>query len=62
MLASKAIYLFELKLNKSAQTAMDQINLKDYSSKLALSGPPIKKVGINFDSSRHTIGDWEVKR
>ena len=62
MLASKAIYLFELKLNKSAQTAMDQINLKDYSSKFALSGRPIVKVGINFDSSRHTIGDWEVKR
>ena len=32
----KALYLFELKLNKSAQAAMKQIDLKDYSSKLSL--------------------------
>ena len=62
MKTAKALYLFELKLNKSAQAAMDQIDLKDYASKFALSGLPIVKVGINFDPERRTIGDWKTER
>ena len=58
---NQALYLFELKLNMSAQAAMDQINLKDYASKFALSGLPIVKVGINFDPERRTIGDWKTE-
>ena len=61
MKTAKALYIFELKLNMSAQAAMKQIDLKDYASKFALSGLPIVKVGINFDPERRTIGDWEVK-
>ena len=60
MKTAKALYLFELKLNKSAEAAMKQIDLKDYSSKFALTGLPIVKVGINFDPERRTIGDWKV--
>ena len=60
MKTAKALYLFELKLNMSAQAAINQIDLKDYSSKFALSGLPIVKVGINFDPERRTIGDWKV--
>ena len=61
MKTDKAVYLFELKLNKSAEAAMKQIDLKDYSSKFALTGLPIVKVGINFDPERRTIGDWKVE-
>ncbi len=61
MNSGKAIYLFELKLNKSAEAAMSQINLKDYPSRFALSGLPVVKVGINFDSQRHTLEDWTVE-
>ena len=61
MKTAKALYIFELKLNMSAQVAIKQIDLKDYSSKFALSGLPIVKVGINFDPERRTIGNWEVK-
>ena len=61
MKTDKALYLFELKLNMSAQAAMKQIDLKDYASKFALSGLPIVKVGINFDPERRTIGDWKVE-
>ena len=61
MKTAKALYLFELKLNMSAQAAMDQINLKDYASKFALSGLPIVKVGINFNPERRTIGDWKIE-
>ena len=60
MLTRKALYLFELKLNKSAEAAMRQIDLKDYASKFTLCGLPIVKVGINFDTERRTISDWKV--
>ena len=60
MKTDKAIYVFELKLNMSAQAAIDQIDLKDYPSKFSLTGLPIVKVGINFDPERRTIGDWSV--
>ena len=61
MCTQKALYLFELKLNKNAQTAMNQIDLKDYASKFALTGLPITKVGINFDVERRTISDWKIE-
>lgn len=56
------LYLVELKLNKSAQAAMGQINLKNYRQRFALSGLPITKVGINFDSTTGNIDDWEIDR
>ena len=54
------LYLFELKLNKSADAAMRQIDLKEYPKRFALCGLPIVKVGINFDAEKHTIADWKV--
>ena len=62
MNAGNTLYLFELKLNKSADAAMQQINLKDYPSRFALCGLPIVKVGMNFDMERHTIEDWKIER
>ena len=61
MNSGKALYLFELKLNKSAEAAMNQINLKNYPSRFALTGLPIVKVGINFNSETHTIEDWIIE-
>ncbi len=61
MRTDKNLYLFELKLNKSAEAAMRQIDLNDYASKFALSGLPVIKVGINFDAERRTIGDWKIE-
>ena len=55
------LYLFEIKLNKSAEAAMMQIALKDYAQKFALCGLPVVKVGISFDTEKHTIGEWVVK-
>lgn len=37
MRAWGTLYLIELKLNKSAETAMRQIDLKDYASRFSLS-------------------------
>lgn len=61
MLASDKLYLFELKLNKSAESALSQIALKDYPSRFSLSGLPIVKVGIGFDMEKRTIGDWKIE-
>ena len=54
------LYLIELKLNKDATTAMQQIDLKQYSQRFMLCGLPIVKVGINFDVEQHNITDWVV--
>ena len=60
MKTAKELYLFELKLNMSAEAAIKQIDLKDYASKFALSNLPIVKVGINFDPERRTLSDWNI--
>ena len=54
------LYLFELKLNKSAEATMLQIDLKEYGKRFALCGLPIVEVGINFDMEKHTITDRTV--
>lgn len=58
---STTLYLIELKLDKSADDAIEQINLKNYAERFALCGLPIVKVGINFDSKKGTIGDWKIE-
>ncbi|MCI6486322.1 MAG: ATP-binding protein, partial [Bacteroidales bacterium] len=45
MQAFGKLYLFELKLNRSAAAAMQQINLNDYPARFSQSGLPIVKVG-----------------
>lgn len=55
------LYLIELKLDRSADKAMEQINLKNYSSRFALCKLPVVKVGINFDSKKGTIEDWKIE-
>ena len=54
------LYLMELKLNKSAGEAMEQIDLKNYPERFALCGLPIVQVAVSFDSERCTIGDWKI--
>ena len=60
MQAYGKLYLFELKLDRSAEKALEQIDLKEYPARFALSGLPIVKVGISFDSERRTISDWRI--
>ena len=62
LLTQTDLYLIELKLNKSAQAAMRQMNLKNYHKRFALCGKPITKVGINFDSATGSIKDWIIEK
>ncbi len=56
------LYVMELKLDRTAVEAMEQINLKNYPERFALCGLPVVKVAINFDSERCTIGDWIIEK
>ena len=62
LLTKTDLYIIELKLNKNAQTAMQQINLKNYRQRFALSGKPVTKVGINFDSTLGNIEEWVIEK
>ena len=61
MLTQDTLYLMELKLNKDAQTAMQQINLKQYDQRFARCGKPVVKVGINFDAKKGNIENWVIE-
>jgi hypothetical protein len=62
MRTHSTLYIIELKLNKNADEAIRQIDLKQYPERFALCGLPIVKVGINFDSEKHTLTDWVIKK
>ena len=55
------LYVMELKLDKNADEAMEQIDLKNYPERFALCGLPIVKVAVSFDRERCTIGEWKIE-
>lgn len=61
MTTATKLYLIELKINSSADAAINQIDLKDYPARFALQNLPIVKVGINFSTNEHTITDWVIE-
>ena len=61
MQAAGTLYLMELKVGQSAEAALQQIDLKQYPERFALSGLPIVRVGLNFDMETRTIADWKVE-
>ena len=58
----QTLYVIELKLDKSAEPAMQQIDLKNYPERFVLCGLPVVKVGINFDTEKRTISDWKIEQ
>jgi hypothetical protein len=57
---SNFVYCFEFKLDGTAQTALDQIDSKDYLLPWQGSGKKLIKVGVNFDREKRNIGEWKV--
>lgn len=53
------IYIFEFKLNQSAEAAINQIIEKGYANPYLLSSKQIVLVGINFKNRE--LDDWNVK-
>ncbi len=56
----RTLYIMELKLDKDADVAMNQIDLKQYPERFRLYHLPIVKVGISFDSEGHTLKEWNI--
>ena len=55
------IYVFELKVDKSAEEALAQIDEKGYMLPYHAEGKRLIKIGISFDSTQRTISDWKIK-
>lgn len=61
MYTAKAIYVFELKINKSAQEALEQIDKKGYMIPYTADGRKLVKCGISFSTETRTIEEWLIK-
>ena len=55
-----ATYIFELKVNGTAQDAIDQIDSKGYATPYHTDGRKVVKVGVQFDRDTMTVGDYLV--
>ena len=56
----QSIFIFELKYEKSAGTAMTQIFGKDYAKAFADDRRKVVKVGVNFSEDQRSIEDWVI--
>ena len=54
------IYVFELKVNGTAQEALQQIDSHDYAIPYQTDGRPVVKVGVKFDGEKRVPVDWIV--
>lgn len=57
---SDYIYVFEFKLNGTAEEAMRQIDDKGYLIPYAADGRSIVKVGVAFNKDERNIGEWMI--
>ncbi|MBR1465857.1 MAG: PD-(D/E)XK nuclease domain-containing protein [Bacteroidaceae bacterium] len=55
------IYVVELKINGTAQDALDQINSRNYALQYATSDKKVVKVGVSFSTETKTIEDWIIE-
>lgn len=57
----KYIYVFEFKLNGSAEQALQQINDKGYLIPYQIDGRELVKVGVNFSAETRNIEKWIIE-
>lgn len=60
MQTPKYVYIMELKINKSADEALKQIEEKGYADVFRRDSRIVYKVGINFNSETKKIDDWKI--
>ena len=58
----KYVYVFEFKLDGSAEAALRQIDDMGYANEFLASGKPIYKVGVNISSETGTVADWKTEK
>ncbi len=62
VLADTAIYIFEFKMIKSPNSAMEQIKERGYYKKYLNYDKDVFLVGIEFDKKKKNISDFEVEK
>lgn len=55
------VYIFEFKLDGSAEGALQQIKEKGYAKEYATDARHIHQIGVNFSSKTGTIEEWKEK-
>jgi len=55
------IYIFEFKLDKTADEALKQIEEKGYAHPFATDARPLYKIGVNFSSAKRCVDDWKIE-
>lgn len=55
-----SIDIMELKVNKTADEALQQIEDKGYAKPFDSYSRKLFKIGINFNTERRLIDDWKV--
>ena len=58
--AGNEFYVVEMKLDKPAKEALEQIKKNGYAEKFAASGKRITLVGLGFDSKKRTVSEYCV--
>ena len=61
LINKKYVYLFEFKIDQDAQTALNQINIKNYAGRFKMDDRQVIKVGVNFSSAEKNITDWVME-
>lgn len=54
------VYIMELKINQSADIALQQIEEKGYAKAFMNDSRKLFKIGINFSTEKKLIDDWKV--
>lgn len=55
------IYVFEFKVDASAEAALKQIDDKGYSLPYKANGKNVVKVGVSFNKDTRTIENWKTE-
>ncbi|MDE6010596.1 MAG: PD-(D/E)XK nuclease domain-containing protein, partial [Muribaculaceae bacterium] len=53
-------YVMELKLDRSAEEALEQIERKEYALPWKYDGRKVFKIGIGFSSAKRNIDIWKI--
>ena len=55
------VYIFEFKIDKSADAALRQIEEKGYARPFAADPRRLYKIGVSFDSQKRCVTEWKVE-
>ena len=56
----KYVYIFEFKLDGSAEAALKQIDDRGYANEFLSSDKTIYKIGVDISSETGTVADWKI--